>query len=554
MGQSSRASDARSVVTAASSMRSSMISTVDLSKRPVTGAGGGLARTKRASVKEMQVIESAGYYSYLLQQKIEEIVNEMQRLEKESEMADGASEARRKLDNEHKIAVGEIQKLEAALADINLAKDKARSGSNDEEIREECIELSQKNKGLEREIDEIFIQRKRIESQTLKLESQIKQLRDETEQKLMAHPEMLYNYQMLLDLMQDIQREESEEDGKMNELEAQIRSMDADGNLTRYKQAKDRALSIERQIAQVEADIELIALDDEHDAKRYLLDKVKRIDAKQRKLDKQCLNVQAEIELMLDEQSEMKSRARMKGYSPKDPQLLYKINDEQRLFLADMPQIKTELEDEKNRLTVAIELLRDNLDKRSSPAKLNLPTQEEFTLMKDEVAFTSKQIDNNKETIVHLQQQRKAREMELEKINMLEFKIDEELKEIERKTQAMKQEMDAFQSADELEASADAFRDHLIELSEACTEKLELHLIQLQNALSENEQKKKALESEPNWPRIELLQAKLHDQGQEIKALQRDVDELKAKNDYENLKDECMNRVNKINDAIIAKQ
>jgi predicted RNase H-like nuclease (RuvC/YqgF family) len=76
----------------------------------------------------------------------------------------------------------------------------------------------------------------------------------------------------------------------------------------------------------------------------------------------------------------------------------------------------------------------------------------------------------------------------------------------------------------------------------------------LQNALSENEQKKKALESEPNLPRIELLQAKLHDQGQEIKALQRDVDELKAKNDYENLKDECMNRVNKINDAIIAKQ
>jgi chromosome segregation ATPase len=370
----------------------------------------------------------------------------------------------------------------------------------------------------------------------------------------MAHPEMLYNYQMLLDLMQDIQREESEEDGKMNELEAQIRSMEADCNLTRYKQAKDRATSIERQIAQVEADIELVALDDEHEARRYLLDKVKRIDAKQKKLDKQCLNVQAEIESMLDEQSEMKSRARMKGYSPKDPQLLYKINDEQRLFLDDMPQIKTELEDEKNRLTVAIELLQDNLDKRSSATKLNLPSQEEFKLMKDEVAFTSKQIDNNKETIVHLQQQRKARELELEKINMLEFKIDEELKEIERKTQAMKQEMDAFQSADELEASADAFRDHLIELSEACTEKLELHLIQLQNALSENEQKKKALESEPNWPRIELLQAKLHDQGQEIKALQRDVDELKAKNDYENLKDECMNRVNKINDAIIAKQ
>ena len=136
----------------ASTRRQSLLADVDLSKRPVTGSGGGLARQRTATATmPTRAIESSGYYSNLLQQRSEVIIEEIQRLEHETEqMMD--SEVRRKVESEHKNAIQDIQQLEGALADLNLAKDKARSGASQDEIRDEAIAIANRNKTLEHEV------------------------------------------------------------------------------------------------------------------------------------------------------------------------------------------------------------------------------------------------------------------------------------------------------------------------------------------------------------------------------------------------------------------
>ena len=136
----------------ASTRRRSLLADVDLSKRPVTGSGGGLARQRTATASmPTRAIESSGYYSNLLQQRSEVIIEEIQRLEHETEqMMD--SEVRRKVESEHKNAIQDIQQLEGALADLNLAKDKARSGASQDEIRDEAIAIANRNKTLELEV------------------------------------------------------------------------------------------------------------------------------------------------------------------------------------------------------------------------------------------------------------------------------------------------------------------------------------------------------------------------------------------------------------------
>ena len=135
-GSSSGRSATRSIVTPINS------------RRPVTGAGG-LARQR---MMPNDGVESAGYYSNLLQQKSQEIIKEIQRLQSETEMADGTSDARKKLEVRHKNAIQGIQQLEATLADINLAKEKKRAGYNYEDIHEETVGILNRNKAIEREV------------------------------------------------------------------------------------------------------------------------------------------------------------------------------------------------------------------------------------------------------------------------------------------------------------------------------------------------------------------------------------------------------------------
>jgi hypothetical protein len=146
-GRASFQGIARSISTAVSRrsvVGNGNVSLPQPSRRPVTGAGG-LARQKTASAVPAK---SVGFYSNLLQQKQEEILKEIRRLENETDL-----DMRKKVESEHSNAVKEVQRLETAIGDFNLAKDKSRSGANHEDIHEEVVELCNRIKTLENEVN-----------------------------------------------------------------------------------------------------------------------------------------------------------------------------------------------------------------------------------------------------------------------------------------------------------------------------------------------------------------------------------------------------------------
>eukprot|EP00956_Cyclotella_meneghiniana_P022647 scaffold43086_cov53-Cyclotella_meneghiniana.AAC.12 len=249
-GSTIRPGTARRSVITASTGRQSHLADVDLSKRPVTGAGG-LAQQRTATALPKRVIESSGYYSNLLQQRSDVIIKEIERLEHETaQMQD--SENRMKLENQHKIAIQGIRQLEGALADLNMAKDKARSGASPDDIREEAINVANRNKTLEQEIDAIFVSRKRVESKTLKLESELKDMQAAIEQQIKEtnDPDMLYKYEQFFGVIEVIQAKEKE-------LKNQITASEANDSQSRYKKAKERVDELNAQLRAVNNDIEL---------------------------------------------------------------------------------------------------------------------------------------------------------------------------------------------------------------------------------------------------------------------------------------------------------
>ncbi|KAL3800784.1 hypothetical protein HJC23_001621 [Cyclotella cryptica] len=526
--------------------------------RPVTGAGG-LARQQAANASmPTRLVESAGYYSRLLQDKIEEIVIEIERLQIETELADSGSEIRRKLENDYKLALKNIQELEARIADLNLAKDKARSGANHEDVRDQTIDIFNRNKALEREIDEIFVSRKRTESEIMKLETELKRMRDSIKLRFAPEPDRLCEYEMILGEIENINIDGKEEEDKMVDLRAEIKAIEAAVSKS-GRRAKARVEDLTRQIQEIESSMEL-TLVDENEARQRLLNKVKQIQHDIKQHESKSVEVQSEIDALQKEQSRVRSQLRLKSYSPKEGStalaLIRKTDEEQKKYLSGLPEMKAVLEEERKQLTEAVDALREDLDKRITETDLTkLPSKAELELMKNEVAFTAKHLDNNQETITRLQQQKKTRMMELDRINILDDKIREELNVIKSRTNDMNNEMERFKSPEELKDSADATRDYLIETSEKCKQRIQVMDDLLIEVASKCEQKRKTVESNPNCKHLQLLKSKMKDHGQLIFDLREELQQMKATHDYSSIRDECLLLSGKMTDALFgAKQ
>ena len=400
------------------------------------------------------------------------------------------------------------------------------------------------------QIDDIFVSRKRIESQTLKVQSELDRVIDERKKEFSKDPCMLYEFERLVDLIRNIQAEELE----LIQINAKIEPL-KDDSQARHIQTKSRDEDLERQIEQVELDLELASMD-EFDARKYLLTKVKDVDAQRKQIDKQVVALQSEIDTLVNEQSKLQTQLRLNSYTPQKEstaiELLHKSNDKQKRFLADVPEMKAQLQKDITRLTASIRTLEQEVENKRGK-ELQLPSRDELELMKEEVDFTSKHLSNNKNTWMLLQEQKKSREAELQKILSLEDKIAAELKDIETKTSLMNMEMLEFKSPNELQASADAERDLFIEEINEYTHKISDLDTQLTKLVADNKQKRRVLESQPNWKDVVLSKSKLQDQEKEINELQNKIDGIEGPV-YDDLKANCLSLVKEINNANLAKQ
>ena len=138
---------------------------------------------------------------------------------------------------------------------------------------------------------------------------------------------------------------------------------------------------------------------------------------------------------------------------------------------------------------------------------------------------------------------------QLDRINTLQHKIDDELKELRVRMHKMAKEVDDFKSPHELQDSADATRDYLVEMSEQYTQRI--HLLDVKEVSMQYEERAKALESNATWKNLEVLKAKLRDEGQVVFELSEDIKTMQSTTDYADIKDECLQLVDKRNETII---
>ncbi len=365
-----------------------------------------------------RVFESAGHYSNLLQTKIEAIVNEIGRLRAETEMADVDSEVRLKAERDFEDALNEVRMLEGELGDYNMAHEYIRSGPSNEDLHNSVIDIMNHNMELEKEIDCIFLKRKKTEDEVVKSESAMKEMEAAMERKILeSNPDKIYKFQTAINEINAVHEESKRQEEQMAEFRHKISMLEShlegQGLFVQMKQFQKHTNDLKQQIVQVEEDIQLAGMD-EDDAREHLLKKVKGIQQQIKMYDEKTSLVQSEITVLQKEHLELRSELRLKSRftgpdGAKAMEHLFLADEEISRSLEVVPETKSKLAAEQVKIKSTIEALLEDISKNIFLTEVPLPSKGELDMLKQEVAFKNVNIDANEETISRLQHQKKIR-------------------------------------------------------------------------------------------------------------------------------------------------
>jgi hypothetical protein len=393
----------RSVITASGQVILSRL------RRPTTG----LARVENrvssssssSSKSNMPVVESVGYYQAMIQAKIDDTSKEMERLRSETEMADVHSEPRMALERRNDELLNRLRGLEGRLADYNLAREYGRSGTSPGDVKKSTLGIIGTNKKMEKEIDAVFFKRKKVEDEISSVEAEVAKLHAVFESKILDGDDVrMDDYTSSLAQVKAAIAETEQQEDDIVLIRHKLRTMES----TEYRKERKRVEGMKKQLKQVDEDIILAKMNDD-EAREHLLGKIVGFQLSTKELQEELAPLENELRALHEMQTKTR-KEKLMGGAARAHECLSKKDNSCKQYLERLPELKAQLEEERERLISTIETLRDDISKRAKwMSNMELPPKEEMELMINDVAFTRKHLDTNQETMAILHRQKKKR-------------------------------------------------------------------------------------------------------------------------------------------------
>lgn len=163
------------------------------------------------------------YWQAILQSKIQEIVQETEKLMKEKKNLDRETSAKKLYEKKVKSSAKELSQLQSQLTDMNLALDNSSAGPNTRQhLQNEATALRERNETYQNQLEQIFKERQNKEQQNQVLEEKINEEKNKINEmiySLSTHDQNRYReYQIVLEKYKN---ENSEIHAKIEDLVTQ---------------------------------------------------------------------------------------------------------------------------------------------------------------------------------------------------------------------------------------------------------------------------------------------------------------------------------------------
>lgn len=504
-------------------------------------------------------LADTSYYLNQLRTKQTDIVAEIASLKAESQQITTDNSAYTQYERKYEVIIKEVRQLEGQLADFNLAVDKIRTNTPVEDIKDMYQVLKRRNEQTRMQVDEIFLRTAEIDTEAEKVREKIQTIHDIAGRKLAElGDEVQAEYQELQEENGMLHQQIHDKRGHFEELEDRIEEAKARLNSDQYK-IHQRGLELtrerERLIRQKESlEEETAVVLSPEEMREKLLNKVKSCNAEIEENKKVMANMEEEIDTLNDnvrDKEEEIVNAKKMAAKAKKYEAVYERDRKMQEFIDSFPENKAKHHDNMEKLKATNIALLNHISKNIHHQQ-NLPNAENLAEMKQELSFKESKMSHSQATLQRLNVDLDRRKDELVKIESLDKKINNELKNLNEKIESMQTEMSNFKSVEQLSAEATETKKMLLKENQRYKVYGKDMNQQVQEMNAEFERLKREISGNETMKRVETLENKLRSISQNVFKLSEYIVSRQRESDYKSIRKETKQVCKDINDFTIA--
>ncbi|CAF3144903.1 unnamed protein product [Rotaria socialis] len=431
---------------------------------------GGLGGIQNPGGLGGRQVQDRTYFVGLVRSKVSDLESEIQRLRRESESFTEDNKQYFALSKAAEDLSQQIEILRNELGDYNMVIDRLQTTGEVAELKKEIADLTAHNHQVESSIDEIYLEKQRKEQRIQRLEGDLAAEKKKAERVLEnMNPELKQRYTKIRSTSHHFQTQ-------MDTMQNEITSLEGQMNKMREQMSgaviKQEALSLVEQIYELEFKRDQLS----NESKNILTP-----DQERQKLTQQVKEDNQEIAAMDKQISELRERNEnlKQNYDNDDVQasLLVAQQSKSTAAAADDETKQKYLELKKRELHIdeffsTYEETRDQyLNDVKNVQKSNLTllalisrtlvkgdqgiSRDDYTQLKTNVDQHEAEKKKSNDTLAILAEQHRKVKQDYAKVETLDQKLTEELKELKKQYAKMQEDLDKFNDLEGLKKKAE---------------------------------------------------------------------------------------------------
>jgi intraflagellar transport protein 74 len=439
---------------------------LQVADRPVTQQGLGGPKTAAIRAGSQRVVQDKTYFIGLLRTKVNELTNEINRLRAEIDSVTQDQASYVSYEKRAESLAQELKELQAELGDCNTLVDKLNTDSNISDMQMDYSDSKAQNDRETAHLEALFEQKQQREALIKQLDIELKQERSLTETMVTGMPEeMKKKYHELKDLNEHLLKQLESGQQELDKLNMKKAELEEELSMSPVKQEAVRLYEQLRELEEKRDSLlqEVQAKGTPQEEKERLLKQVKEDNTEIASMERQANDLKEklnslqeelrQLDMDIDENQGEKSKQfkELKRREETIDEFLSTFEDNKRQEIERIGQLETNIVHQ-------LESISRNLQRTGQ-----LPTPQELSQMKDDLAFKQNEMQKSEATASGLAGENAKLQMDLQKIDQLELKITQEMQMLNEKIEKMTSELEVYRDLDKLKAEAEAKKKKLAE-------------------------------------------------------------------------------------------
>ncbi|XP_054253747.1 intraflagellar transport protein 74 homolog isoform X2 [Indicator indicator] len=530
-------------------------SQIKVADRPVTQQG--LSGMKTAMKGPQRQIMDKTYYLGLLRSKTNELTTEINKLQEEAEMYKQEKSVYSSYEKRAEALASEIKEYQGQLADYNMVVDILNTSTDIAELIRDYNVLKVQNDRDAQSVDKIFTERQGTEKLIQAVEEDIereKVVADDIIKDMSQADQAKYmeikaaNEKLSQELM--VQQQELD---ALNVKEEALRAEIA------HSQVRQEAVQLYEKLHELEERRDQMIAEDKNmespqEERERLLKQVKDDSQEIASMERQLTEVKEKINHFrkVIQQLDMDLENHQEGEENWKYKELKKREESMDSFLETFEEVKNQELERKAQTEANIVALLEHSSRNVNRMKqISSVTNQELKIMQEDLTFKSNEMQKSQSTAKNLVTESQKLQMDLQKMELLEGKMVDELASLKEKIEQTKTELEVYNNLPALKASGEEKKKRLQDDKEKLTKHSHAFKKIMETLNTEYETLKRELQENETHAQLTNLERKWQHHEQNNFMMKEFIATKSQESDYQPIMKNVRKLVTEYNKALI---